>query len=681
MSKFELASPFKPTGDQPEAITRLVDGIKSGQKNQVLLGATGTGKTFTIGNVIAQTQRPALIMSHNKTLAAQLYAEFKDFFPRNAVEYFVSYYDYYQPEAYVPRHDLYIEKETQINEEIERLRLAASTALLSRKDVIIVASVSCIYGLGSPEAYGKVVINLKVGDSIRRNTLLRRLVEIHYTRNDTELKLGTFRVRGDTLEVMPAYAETVHRIELFGDDIERILDIDSLTGEIIAERETLDIYPARHFITEEEKLKKAITDIEAELEEQIKFFTANNKLLEAQRIEQRTRYDLEMLREVGYCSGIENYSRHMDQRAAGTPPWTLIDYFPADYLLVLDESHMTVPQIRGMFGGDRSRKTVLAEYGFRLPSALDNRPLSFEEFEERMGQVIYMSATPGPYEFEKTPKEWVAQQVIRPTGLVDPEIDIRPTKGQVDDLVKEIKGRVDIGERTLVTTLTKKMSENLADYLLELGIKVHYLHSEVETLERVEILRDLRLGVFDVVVGINLLREGLDLPEVSLVAILDADKEGFLRSHTSLLQTVGRAARHLHGKVIMYADKMTDSMKSTIDETNRRRAIQQKYNEEHGIVPATIVKGVRDLTERIRAAAVAEERAEYQAIPPARLPKAELAKLIKQMEKEMKVAAQALEFEKAALLRDQIFELREALADKENAPAWERAKYLAEEID
>jgi excinuclease ABC subunit B len=681
MPPFELVSPFKPTGDQPEAIVRLVDGLKSGQKHQVLLGATGTGKTFTIANAIAQTQRPALIMSHNKTLAAQLYAEFKDFFPKNAVEYFVSYYDYYQPEAYVPRHDLYIEKETQINEEIERLRLAASTALLSRKDVIIVASVSCIYGLGSPEAYGKVVINLKRGETVRRNTLLRRLVEIHYTRNDTELKLGTFRVRGDTLEVMPAYAETVHRIELFGDDVERILDIDSLTGEILAERETLDIYPARHFITEEEKLKKAIADIEAELEEQIKFFTANNKLLEAQRIEQRTRYDLEMLREVGYCSGIENYSRHMDQRAAGTPPWTLIDYFPADYLLVLDESHMTVPQIRGMFGGDRSRKTVLAEYGFRLPSALDNRPLSFEEFEDRVGQVIYMSATPGPYEFEKTPKEWVAQQIIRPTGLVDPEIDVRPTKGQVDDLVKEIKSRVDIGERTLVTTLTKKMAENLADYLLELGVKVHYLHSEVETLERVEILRDLRLGVFDVVVGINLLREGLDLPEVSLVAILDADKEGFLRSHTSLLQTVGRAARHVHGRVIMYADKMTDSMKSAIDETNRRRAIQEKYNEEHGIVPATIVKGVRDLTERIRAAAVAEERAEYQAIPPARLPKAELAKLIKQMEKEMKEAAQALEFEKAALLRDQIFELREALADKENAPAWERAKYLAEEVE
>ncbi len=679
MPQFELTSNFRPTGDQPEAIVKLVEGIKSGQKHQVLLGATGTGKTFSIGNVIAQTQRPALIMAHNKTLAAQLYAEFKEFFPRNAVEYFVSYYDYYQPEAYMPRHDLYIEKETEINEEIERLRLAATTALMSRRDVIIVASVSCIYGLGSPAAYGKVVIKLKVGEQVRRNNLLRQLVEIHYTRNDTALQLGAFRVRGDTLEIMPAYEEKVHRLDLFGDDIERILDIDPLTGEILAERKTLDIYPARHFITDEEKLKQAIVDIESELGERIKLFKSQEKHLEAQRIEQRTRYDLEMLREVGYCSGIENYSRHMDQRAPGSPPWTLIDYFPPDYLLIIDESHMTIPQIRGMFGGDRSRKNVLVEYGFRLPSAVDNRPLSFEEFEERMGQTIYTSATPGPYELEKTPKAWVVQQIIRPTGLVDPEVDVRPTKGQVDDLVKEIKGRVAVGERVLVTTLTKKMAENLADYLLELGIKVHYLHSEVETLERVEILRDLRLGVFDVVVGINLLREGLDLPEVSLVAILDADKEGFLRSHTSLLQTIGRAARHLHGKVIMYADKMTDSMKSAIDETNRRRAIQQKHNEEHSIIPASIVKSVRDLTERVRAHAVAEDRAGYHAIPPAQLPKAELTKMIKELEKEMKEAAQALEFERAALLRDQIFELRQALADKEGAPAWERAKLLTEE--
>jgi excinuclease ABC subunit B len=681
MPPFELESPFKPTGDQPDAIAKLVTGVQSGQKQQVLLGATGTGKTFTIANIIAQTQRPALIMSHNKTLAAQLYAEFKDFFPRNAVEYFVSYYDYYQPEAYVPRHDLYIEKETEINEEIERLRLAATTSLLSRRDVIIVASVSCIYGLGSPEAYGRVVINLKRGETVRRNTLLRRLVEIHYTRNDTELKLGTFRVRGDTLEIMPAYEETIHRIELFGDDVERILDIAPMTGEILAEREALDIFPARHFITDDEKLKKAITAIEAELEDQIKFFKAHEKYLEAQRIEQRTRYDLEMLREVGYCSGIENYSRHMDQRAPGSPPWTLIDYFPPEFLLVLDESHMTVPQIRGMYGGDRSRKTVLAEFGFRLPSAIDNRPLSFSEFEERVGQTIFMSATPGPYEFEHTPKDQVVQQIIRPTGLVDPEIEIRPTKGQVDDLVKEVKLRVEVGQRVLVTTLTKKMSENLADYLLELGIKVHYLHSEVETLERVEILRDLRLGVFDVVVGINLLREGLDLPEVSLVAILDADKEGFLRSQTSLLQTVGRAARHLNGRVIMYAERITDSMKNTIDETNRRRAIQRAYNEAHGIVPASVIKGVRDLTERLRAAAVAEEPAEYRALPPAQLPKADLAKMIKELEKQMKESAQALEFEKAALLRDQIYELRQALADKDDAPAWERARHLTEELE
>ncbi len=678
MPPFELVSNFKPTGDQPDAITQLLKGLQAGQKNQVLLGATGTGKTFTMANIIAQTQRPALIMAHNKTLAAQLYAEFKDFFPRNAVEYFVSYYDYYQPEAYVPKHDLYIEKETQINEEIERLRLAATTALLSRKDVIIVASVSCIYGLGSPEAYGKVVINLKVGETVRRNTLLRRLVEIHYTRNDTELKLGTFRVRGDTLEIMPAYQDIVHRVELFGEDIERILDIDSLTGEILNERETLDIFPARHFITEEQKLQAAIGDIDKELEERMAFFKEHEKYLEAQRIEQRTRYDLEMLREVGYCSGIENYSRHMDRRAPGSPPWTLVDYFPPDYLLIIDESHMTVPQIRGMFGGDRSRKNVLVEFGFRLPSAVDNRPLSFEEFEERMGQVIYTSATPGPYELGLTPKEWVTQQIIRPTGLVDPEVELRPTKGQVDDLVKEIKQRVGVGERALVTTLTKKMSENLADYLMELGIKVHYLHSEVETLERIEILRDLRLGVFDVVVGINLLREGLDLPEVSLVAILDADKEGFLRSHTSLLQTIGRAARHLHGTVIMYADKMTDSMRGAIDETNRRRAIQTKYNQDHGIVPASIIKSVRDITERIRSAAVAEDRAEYKAIPPAQLPKRELTQMIKELEKQMKEAAQALEFEKAALLRDQVFELRQALVEKDDIPEWEKAVRLAE---
>jgi len=656
MPPFELHSDFQPTGDQPLAIEQLLAGLKRGDKHQVLLGATGTGKTFTIAQIVAQVQRPTRVMAHNKTLAAQLYAEFKEFFPKNAVEYFVSYYDYYQPEAYVAKHDLFIEKETDINEEIERLRLAATTMLLSRKDVIIVASVSCIYGLGSPQNYGKVIINLKVGESVRRNALLRQLVEVHYERNDFELKLGTFRVKGDTLEVMPAYAEIAYRIAFFGDEIERIVEFQPLTGEILVEHEALDIFPAKHFITDAEKMKEAITDIEQELEERIAYFKQNELLLEAQRIEQRARYDLEMLREVGYCSGIENYSRHMDRRAPGSPPWTLIDYFPADYLLVIDESHMTIPQIGGMWGGDRSRKEELVKYGFRLPSALDNRPLSFDEFEQRMGQVIYTSATPGPYETERA--QQTVQQIIRPTGLVDPEIEVRPSAGQVDHLVGEIKQRTARGERVLVTTLTKRMAEDLADYLLELGIKVHYLHSEVQTFERIEILRDLRLGVYDVIVGINLLREGLDLPEVSLVAILDADKEGFLRSGTALIQTVGRAARHVNGKVFMYADKMTDSMRRAIDETNRRRAIQLKHNQEHGIVPASIVKSVRDLTARLHV--MGEEKGEYR-VTPAQLPKDELARLLKELEKQMKEAAQQLEFEKAALLRDQIIELRQTL--------------------
>jgi excinuclease ABC subunit B len=674
MPKFELHSNFQPTGDQPAAITQLLDGLGQGHKHQVLLGATGTGKTFTIAQIVEKTQRPTLVIAHNKTLAAQLYAEFKDFFPRNAVEYFVSYYDYYQPEAYVPRHDLYIEKETEINEEIDRLRLAATAALMSRRDVLIVASVSCIYGLGSPEAYGSVVVELKRGAAVRRNALLRRLVESHYERNDTVLKRGAFRVRGDTLEVQPAYGETAYRIDLFGDDIDRILEIDTLTGEVLTEHEQVDIFPAKHFITEEEKLKTAITNIEAELADRLETFKREGKLLEAQRLEQRTKYDLEMLREVGYCSGIENYSRHLDGRDPGTPPWTLVDYFPPDYLLVIDESHMTVPQIGGMWGGDRNRKMTLVEYGFRLPSAIDNRPLSFQEFEQRMGQVIYTSATPGPYEMEHAGQ--VVQQIIRPTGLVDPEVHVRPVAGQIDDLVGEIRQRVERGERALVTTLTKKMAEDLADYLMELGIKVHYLHSEIETLQRVEILRDLRLGVYDVVVGINLLREGLDLPEVSLVAILDADKEGFLRSETSLIQTIGRAARHLNGMVLMYADKMTDSMRRALGETDRRRKIQVDYNQEHGIVPASIVKSVRDLTDRVRAA-VAEERAEYK-VTPAALPKNELARLIKEIEKQMKEAAQNLEFEKAALLRDQLFELRQALVDKDgNRPEWEKARELA----
>ncbi|HLF74239.1 MAG TPA: excinuclease ABC subunit UvrB, partial [Anaerolineales bacterium] len=557
---FKLQAPFQPMGDQPEAIRGLVDGVRNGMQHQVLLGATGTGKTFTIASVIQELQKPALVMAHNKTLAAQLYAEFKEFFPENAVSYFVSYYDYFQPEAYVPRHDLYIEKETEINEEIERLRLAATTALLSRRDVIIVASVSCIYGLGSPEEFGKGTVVLQVGELYRRNALLRQLIESQYQRNDMELRPGAFRVRGDTLEIIPAYEDKRgYRITFFGDEVERIMQFSPLTGEVFDEPNEVAIYPAKQYLTDSDRLKEAIGNIEAELEERIAYFRETGKLLEAQRLEQRTRYDLEMLKEVGYCSGIENYSRHLDGRAPGTHPWTLIDFLPNDYLLVIDESHMTIPQVRGMYNGDRSRKETLVEYGFRLPSALDNRPLKFDEFEQVMGNTIYTSATPGPYEMERA--DQVVEQIIRPTGLVDPEVEVRPTKGQVDDLVAELRQRVERGERILVTTLTKRMAEDLSEYLQELGIKVHYLHSEVETLERVGILRDLRLGVFDVIVGINLLREGLDLPEVSLVAILDADKEGFLRSGTALIQTIGRAARHIGGRVIMYADRLTDSMK------------------------------------------------------------------------------------------------------------------------
>ena len=676
--QFQLHAPFKPTGDQPEAIRQMVEGIQNGYRNQVLLGATGTGKTYSIAAVIDQVQKPTLVMAHNKTLAAQLYAEFKDFFPENAVEYFVSYYDYYQPEAYVPRHDLYIEKETDINEEIERLRLAATTALLSRRDVIIVASVSCIYGLGDPEAYGRVVINLESGNAYRRNTLLRQLVESHYERNDLELRPGTFRVRGDTLEIIPAYQDRYgYRITFFGDEIERIVEFNAVTGELRRSLPAVAIYPAKHFITEEERLRKAIVDVEAELEERLALFKSQEKLLEAQRLEQRTLYDLEMLREVGYCAGIENYSRHMDQRPEGSHPWTLMDYFPADYMLVIDESHMTVPQIRGMFNGDRSRKEVLVQYGFRLPSAMDNRPLAFTEFEEYMGSTIYTSATPGPYEMQRA--DQVVEQIIRPTGLVDPEVEVRPISGQVDDLISEIRQRVERGERTLVTTLTKRMAEKLSDYLMEMGIKVHYLHSEIETLERVGILRDLRLGVFDVVVGINLLREGLDLPEVSLVAILDADKEGFLRSGTALIQTIGRAARHVHGKVIMYADKFTDSMRRAIDETNRRRAKQVAYNKEHGIEPVSIVKAVRDLTDQVAVRAVAETKGEYRVKGAAGLPKSEMQRLIAELEKQMKTAAQDLEFEKAAVLRDQIFELRAILAEEAGVPPWEKVRLLVGE--
>jgi excinuclease ABC subunit B len=657
MSRFELVSDFQPTGDQPEAIEKLVQGVNQGLQHQVLLGATGTGKTFAVASIVAQVQRPTLVMCHNKTLAAQLYSEYKSFFPSNAVEYFVSYYDYYQPEAYLPRTDTYIEKETDINQEIERLRLAAMSSVFSRRDVIVVASVSCIYALGNPQEWGRVVVVLKRSEIRRRDGVLRHLVDIQYERNDIELRPGRFRVRGDTLEVMPATGETVFRVEFFGDEIDRITEVDSVTGQVLRAHEQISIYPAKPFVTPEEQMDRAIRDIEAELAERLDDLRKNDKLLEAQRLEQRCKFDLEMMREVGYCSGIENYSRHIDGRPAGTAPWTLLDYFPDDYLLIVDESHMTLPQVRGMFNGDRSRKEVLVDYGFRLPSALDNRPLTFEEFERHIRQAIYTSATPGPYEAQHS--QQTVQQIIRPTGLVDPEIIVKPVQGQVDDLVGEIRKRVEKHERVLVTTLTKRMAEDLADYLLELGVKVHYLHSEVQTIERVEILRDLRLGAYDVVVGINLLREGLDLPEVSLVAILDADKEGFLRSEQSLIQTMGRAARHVNGAVIMYADKVTNSMQRAMDVTSRRRAIQVKYNEEHGIVPASIVKAVRDLTDSVRAATGEKARA-----PGAKMPKDEVARLIRELEKQMKQAAQELEFEKAALLRDQIFELRQELEDE-----------------
>lgn len=679
--RFELNAPYQPMGDQPEAISDLVDGIRNhGFRNQVLLGATGTGKTFTMANVIQQLQMPALVLAHNKTLAAQLYAEFKEFFPRNAVEYFVSYYDYYQPEAYVPRHDLYIEKEVDTNEEIDRLRLAATAALSSRSDVIVIASVSCIYGLGDPALYGQTVITLKIGDINRRNALLRNLIESQYQRNDMDFHSGTFRVRGDTLEIFPAYEDsTAYRVSFFGDEIERITEVNPLTGELVTTLDEVSIYPAKHYITEESRIKQAIADIEAELEERIKFFRDHEQYLEAQRIEQRTRFDLEMIRETGYCSGIENYSRHFDQRAPGSHPWTLLDYLPSNYLLFIDESHMTIPQLRGMYRGDLSRKSTLAEYGFRLPSALDNRPLTFEEFEEVMGYTIYTSATPGPYELAKT--ERTTEQIIRPTGLLDPEVEIRPIKGQIDDLLSEIRKRAALNQRVLVTTLTKRMAEDLADYLKDNEVKVHYLHSEVDTLERISILRDMRMGVYDVIVGINLLREGLDLPEVSLVAILDADKEGFLRSGVALIQTIGRAARNAEGKVILYADKVTDSMKYAIDETNRRRAKQHAYNVAHNIKPMTIIKGIYDLSERLTTStAIAEEKSDYRSVKKA-IPKNELKHSLAELEREMKEAAGRLDFERAAELRDQVYELRGLLADLEKASPWKRAKMLSGEID
>ena len=622
---FELVSKYTPQGDQPVAIEELVAGIKEGKKMQTLLGATGTGKTFTVSNVIQQINKPTLVIAHNKTLAGQLYSEFKEFFPNNAVEYFVSYYDYYQPEAYVPSTDTFIEKDASINDEIDKLRHSATSSLFERKDVIIIASVSCIYGLGSPEEYREMVVSLRTGMEIDRNTLLHKLVDIQYERNDIAFQRGTFRVRGDVVEIFPASRdEHCVRVEFFGDEIDRIREVDALTGEITGEREHIAIFPASHFVTREEKMRVAIQNIETELEERLAELRADEKLLEAQRLEQRTRYDLEMMREMGFCSGIENYSRHLTLRPAGATPYTLIDYFPEDFLLVVDESHVTLSQIRGMFNGDQARKQVLVDHGFRLPSAKDNRPLRFDEFEKKVHQSIFVSATPGPYELEHTPE--MVEQIIRPTGLLDPTIEVRPIEGQIDDLIGEIQERVKKDERVLITTLTKKMSEDLTDYLKDIGIKVQYLHSEVKTLERIEIIRELRMGKYDVLVGINLLREGLDIPEVSLVTILDADKEGFLRSERSLIQTMGRAARNANGHVIMYADRITNSMELAISETTRRREIQESYNEKHGITPQTIQKDIRDA---IRATQVAEEGESYKedpAIKLSKLPKKEREK-------------------------------------------------------
>ncbi|MBE9502455.1 MAG: excinuclease ABC subunit UvrB [Chloroflexi bacterium] len=652
MPPFKIVSDFRPTGDQPQAVEKLVEGLERGHKHQTLLGVTGSGKTFTMANIIERVNRPALVMSHNKTLAAQLATELKEFFPENAVEYFVSYYDYYQPEAYIPRTDTYIEKETDINEEIDKMRHASTRALFTRRDVIIVASVSCIYGLGSPEEYHAFVVSLQKGEKRKRDKIVRQLVDMQYERNDIDFTRGRFRIRGDTLEIQPAYEEVAVRVEFFGDEIERIMEVDPLTGELLAERESIDIYPAKHFVTSHDKLMAAIVDIEKELEQRLKWLKGQGKLLEAAKLEARTNYDIEMLREAGFCAGVENYSRHLSRRAPGSPPWTLLDYFPEDFLVFIDESHMTLPQVRGMYHGDRSRKETLVEYGFRLPSALDNRPLNFSEFEEHVNQAIYVSATPGPYEYEHS--EQIAEQLIRPTGLLEPSIEVKPTRGQIDDLMEQIKKRVERGERCLVTTMTKRMAEELADYLKEMGTKTHYLHSEINTLERVEILRDLRLGVYDVVVGINLLREGLDLPEVSLVAILDADKEGFLRSRDSLIQTMGRAARHVDGQVIMYADTTTGSMQAAIDEVLRRRNIQTAYNQAHGITPQGIKKAIKDITDRVRRV-VAETHAPYTVAP---LPKDEMLRLIKDLESQMKTAARNLEFEKAALLRDRVIELR-----------------------
>ncbi|AOF48742.1 excinuclease ABC subunit B [Tetragenococcus halophilus] len=651
--QFELVSNYQPSGDQPEAIAELTDGVLDHKKAQILLGATGTGKTYTISNVIQNVNKPTLIIAHNKTLAGQLYGEFKEFFPNNAVEYFVSYYDYYQPEAYVPSSDTYIEKDSSINDEIDKLRHSATSSLLERNDVVVVASVSCIFGLGSPMEYQKQVVSLRQGMEISRDDLLHSLIDIQFERNDIDFQRGRFRVRGDVVEIFPASrAERALRVEFFGDEIDRIREVDALTGEILNETEHVSIFPATHFVTDEDHMETAIASIKQELDTRLAILKENNKLLEAQRLEQRTNYDIEMLREMGYTSGIENYSRHMDGREEGEPPYTLLDFFPEDFLIVIDESHVTMPQIRGMYNGDRARKQMLVDYGFRLPSALDNRPLRLEEFEKHVNQIIYVSATPGPYEYDQT--DTVVEQIIRPTGLLDPVIDVRPIMGQIDDLVGEINERVERDERVFVTTLTKKMAEDLTDYFRELGIKVKYLHSDIKTLERTEIIRNLRLGEFDVLVGINLLREGLDVPEVSLVAILDADKEGFLRSERSLVQTMGRAARNADGEVVMYADKVTDSMQNAIDETTRRRKIQEAYNEEHGIVPQTVKKDVRDL---ISISSVTEEGEEKQ-VSYEDLTKDEKEDLIEKLNTEMKEAAKSQNFEKAANLRDSILELK-----------------------
>ncbi|MDU2120459.1 MAG: excinuclease ABC subunit UvrB [Staphylococcus aureus] len=652
---FKIHSDFEPQGDQPQAIKEIVEGIKAGKRHQTLLGATGTGKTFTMSNVIKEVGKPTLIIAHNKTLAGQLYSEFKEFFPENRVEYFVSYYDYYQPEAYVPSTDTFIEKDASINDEIDQLRHSATSALFERDDVIIIASVSCIYGLGNPEEYKDLVVSVRVGMEMDRSELLRKLVDVQYTRNDIDFQRGTFRVRGDVVEIFPASKEELCiRVEFFGDEIDRIREVNYLTGEVLKEREHFAIFPASHFVTREEKLKVAIERIEKELEERLKELRDENKLLEAQRLEQRTNYDLEMMREMGFCSGIENHSVHLTLRPLGSTPYTLLDYFGDDWLVMIDESHVTLPQVRGMYNGDRARKQVLVDHGFRLPSALDNRPLKFEEFEEKTKQLVYVSATPGPYEIEHTDK--MVEQIIRPTGLLDPKIEVRPTENQIDDLLSEIQTRVERNERVLVTTLTKKMSEDLTTYMKEAGIKVNYLHSEIKTLERIEIIRDLRMGTYDVIVGINLLREGIDIPEVSLVVILDADKEGFLRSNRSLIQTIGRAARNDKGEVIMYADKMTDSMKYAIDETQRRREIQMKHNEKHGITPKTINKKIHDL---ISATVENDENNDKaQTVIPKKMTKKERQKTIDNIEKEMKQAAKDLDFEKATELRDMLFELK-----------------------